>query len=199
MAVDSSQDQRAADALTPKYDVHQIADVVRQALPRCGDVRIVTIDGLAGSGKTTLAALLSAELADNTVVHLDDLYEGWTQDINVKLAERVSAWILTPLRNGLPAHYLAFDWYAGRYTQWREIPLTPYLIIEGVSAGHPEIAQRAAVNIWVDCDQSLLYNRVVSRDGEIVADDMRTWQLHEQAFFGSYNVRGNADVIVRGD
>lgn len=185
--------------LTPSYDVPAIAAAVRGALPRCGEVRVVTIDGMAGSGKSTLAALLSAQLDDCPIVHLDDVYEGWTQDLNVKLAERTSAWILTPLRHGMPAHYLVFDWYQGRFTQWREVPVVPFLIIEGVSAGHPEIAMRAAYNIWVDCDRSLLYDRVVARDGEIVASEMRTWQLHETEFFTDFDVRGNADLIVRGD
>ena len=40
---------------------------------------------------------------------------------------------------------------------------------------------------------------VVERDGEIVASQMKTWQLHETAFFADYDVRGNADIVVRGD
>lgn len=199
LALEPQPAQRGADALTPQYDVAAIAAAVREALPRCGAVKVVTIDGLAGSGKSTLAALLSAQLDDCPIVHLDDLYEGWTQDINVNLAERANAWILTPLRNGLPGHYLVFDWYQGRYTHWREAPVAPFLIIEGVSAGHPEIALRAAYNIWIDCDRDLLYDRVVARDGDIVAAEMRTWQLHEQKFFAEYDVRGNADLVVRGD
>jgi uridine kinase len=199
MALRSEHSAPTSHALSPRYNIAEIAEAVRQALPRCGDVRVITVDGLAGSGKSTLASLLSAELGDCPIVHLDDVYEGWTQDLNVKLAERTCAWILTPLRHGMPAHYMVFDWYQGRYTQWREIPVVPYLIIEGVSAGHPEIAMRAAYNIWVDCDHELLYNRVVERDGEIVASQMKTWQLHENAFFADYDVRGNADLIVRGD
>ena len=49
---------------------------------RLGPVRLVAIDGPAGSGKTTLAGALSDELvgrgAKAAVLHLDDLYDGWT-------------------------------------------------------------------------------------------------------------------------
>src|SRR4051812_4977918 len=55
-----------------------IATAALEALPRCGAVRLVCVDGPAGSGKTTLAAGIEAELsltgAACTVVHLDDLY-----------------------------------------------------------------------------------------------------------------------------
>ena len=128
MALRSEHSAPTSHALSPRYNIAEIAEAVRQALPRCGDVRVITVDGLAGSGKSTLASLLSAELGDCPIVHLDDVYEGWTQDLNVKLAERTCAWILTPLRHGMPAHYMVFDWYQGRYTQWREIPMVPYLI-----------------------------------------------------------------------
>jgi uridine kinase len=185
--------------MKPSYDVVAIAERVRKAHAWCGDVRVVTVDGLAGSGKTTIAALLSKELDNCPVINLDDLYEGWTQDLNVGLAERVNAWILTPLRHGLSAQHPVFDWHEGRFASWREVPHGKFLIIEGVGAGHPGIALRAAFNIWVDTAHELLYDRVVKRDGERVGEDMRAWQMIEQVFFNNYKVRENADLVVRGD
>lgn len=168
-------------------------------MPRCGDVRIVTIDGPAGAGKTTLAHLLARELDDCPIVHMDDLYEGWTQDISRTLAERAQAWLLVPFRSGLPGHYLKYDWYAGRYAEWLEVPWSPIVIIEGVSAGHPAIAMRASFNIWIEANPELLLERVIARDGEYVRADMETWQTHESFFFENYSVREQADVRLRGE
>ena len=185
--------------MKPSYDVVDIAGQVRNAHAWCGDVKVVTVDGLAGSGKTTFASLLAAQLDDCPVVHLDDIYEGWTQDLNVGLAERVNAWILMPLRHGIAGMHPVYDWYEGRFNSWREVPHTEFLVIEGVGAGHPGIALRGAFNIWVETNHELLYDRVIARDGERYVEDMRAWQLIEQVFFNNYKVRENADLIIRGD
>ena len=54
-----------------------LADRVLADPPRCGTIRLVCIDGPAGSGKTTLAAALAAAVRRRgrsvEVVHLDDL------------------------------------------------------------------------------------------------------------------------------
>ena len=44
--------------------------------PRLGGVRVIAIDGPAGSGKTTLGDALAERGA--AVLHLDDLYDGWS-------------------------------------------------------------------------------------------------------------------------
>ena len=36
---------------------------------------LIAIDGVAGSGKTTLALKLATDLTDSYVVHMDDLYD----------------------------------------------------------------------------------------------------------------------------
>jgi uridine kinase len=50
---------------------------------------IITIDGPAGSGKTTLAQKLVNDLSDAQVIHMDDLYEGWNDPLSAKLTARV--------------------------------------------------------------------------------------------------------------
>ena len=67
---------------------------------RLGPVRLVCIDGPAGSGKTTTAAALVASLQEHRraveVVHLDDLYEGWS-GLEGSLWPRLAAQVLRRL------------------------------------------------------------------------------------------------------
>jgi len=82
---------------------------IENSLPKCGQVRVVTIDGPAGSGKTTLATNLASKLEQASVIHLDELYEGWDKSLDQVLFERIQAWILKPLENGLPPKHLRYD------------------------------------------------------------------------------------------
>ena len=71
-----------------------------RAPPRLGGTRLVCVDGPAGSGKTTFAGRLAAALgADAVVVHMDDLYAGWTLTGAVA---RLRAGVLRPLADGRP-------------------------------------------------------------------------------------------------
>ena len=44
--------------------------------------RVFAIDGVAGSGKTTLASQLQLDLPGSQVVHMDDLYSGWKDPLS---------------------------------------------------------------------------------------------------------------------
>ena len=91
-------------------DLPELLNVIQNSSALCGDTRIVTIDGPAGSGKTTLANDLASEFAKKigeiSVIHLDELYEGWDDALGSKLFERIEAWILAPIRNGLSPKHL---------------------------------------------------------------------------------------------
>ena len=86
---------------------------VRAAPPRLGGTRLVCVDGPAGSGKTTFAGRLAAALGpDAAVVHLDDLYAGWTLTGAVA---RLAAGVLRPVADGRPGAFDRYDWTAGRF------------------------------------------------------------------------------------
>ncbi|WP_324277612.1 hypothetical protein [Blastococcus brunescens] len=90
-----------------------LAARIRAAPARLGDVRLVTVDGPAGSGKTTLAGRLVAALGDDAaLVHLEDLYAGWTLTGAVA---RLQAGVLRPLAEGRPGSHHRYDWATGRF------------------------------------------------------------------------------------
>jgi adenylylsulfate kinase-like enzyme len=87
------------------FELSKIKSAIETSVAGCGETKLVTIDGPAGSGKTTLAKELSISMSDASgpmsVVHLDELYEGWNDALGQKLFDRIEAWILAPIRNGL--------------------------------------------------------------------------------------------------
>jgi uridine kinase len=184
------------------FDFSAVRAAIENSDTRCGNTKIVTIDGPAGSGKTTLASELASELKNSngvmSVVHLDELYEGWDDALGQKLFDRIEAWILTPIRNGLGLKFLKYDWHQGKYASWSELPLTPVVIIEGVGSGHSSLRQYASQAIWVEADDHLLLDRVVQRDGEGVRDAMLIWKARERSYFDLHDVKRAAHIHMQG-
>jgi uridine kinase len=193
---------RAVVKLMSLFDLSIVSSAIENSAPLCGGIKIVTIDGPAGSGKTTLANEIAIEFAKSkvevSVVHLDELYEGWDNALDSVLFERIEAWVLAPLRNGLGPKHLKYDWHLDKYTTWSELPASPIVIIEGVGSGHSSLREQVSQAIWVEADENLLLDRVVQRDGEGVRDEMLIWKAREQAYFELHEVKQSAQIHLRG-
>ncbi|MGB7980297.1 MAG: hypothetical protein WCF36_05850 [Candidatus Nanopelagicales bacterium] len=181
-----------ADAVTV------IAQAALAADPRCGATRLVCIDGPAGSGKTTMAAALAGACAGAPVVHMDDLYEGWGQQLGDPLADRIEAWLLVGWRDGLPGMHPRYDWVAGRFGQWMSVPPAPVVILEGCASASARVRERASLVVWVQAPADLALQRGLARDGDAMAEHWRAWQAHEAAHFAADGTRAAADVRVDG-
>lgn len=183
---------------------------VALAAPGVGDVRLVCIDGPAGSGKTTLAAALAGALEPMfgavPVVHGDELYEGWavvagsTDRVQAfdLLAARVDEWLLDRWRHGWPASHPRWDWHADRWGDPVEVALSPVVILEGVGLGARRLREQAALTVWVEAvDDDVRLARVLARDGEELREEMTGWLLDEAAWHRHDGTREGADVVRR--
>ncbi|MGI8887928.1 MAG: uridine kinase family protein, partial [Nocardioidaceae bacterium] len=141
----------------PPVEIAETADQVLVALssraPRLGSTRLVAIDGPAGSGKTTLAIQLDRQLrggdADSDVLHLDDMYEGWT-GLEKGLEHRILDQVLAPLAAGTAACWQRYDWNAGRFADWVDLPAPEVLILEGCGSGAQAYAAYHSLLIWIE-------------------------------------------------
>lgn len=172
-----------------------LAARVRTSEPRLGGVRLVCVDGPAGAGKTTLAGLLAAAL-DAPVVHLDDLYEGWSGLDGV--FARLDAQVLTPLAAGRPGRYQRYDWHAGRFDDWVDVPLTGTLVVEGCGSAPRALAGRAVLVAYVDAPADLRLERGLVRDGEAMREQWLRWMGLEAVHLAREDTRRRADVVVDG-
>ncbi|NDZ89225.1 hypothetical protein G3I23_27350, partial [Streptomyces sp. SID10115] len=57
----------------PHTPLPRLADILRRLPPSCGPVRLVAVDGHAGSGKSTFAGRLAEALGGAPVLRLDDI------------------------------------------------------------------------------------------------------------------------------
>lgn len=165
---------------------------------RCGASRLLCVDGPAGSGKSTLADRLASALGGAPVVHMDDLYEGWDQDLGSPLAARVEAWLLLPWCSGLAGKHLRFDWAQGRFTEWVEVPAAPVLVLEGCGAGSATLRGHSSALIWVEAPADVRLRRGLARDGEAMAPQWRAWQEREAAHFARDGTRDAATAVLDG-
>lgn len=180
-----------------RVTVAGIARRLTTAPARCGAVRVACIDGPAGSGKTTLAGQLGA-VTGAPVVHLDDLYQGWSQELGGPLAARLAAWLLDPWEAGLPGRHLRYDWVAGSYVNWVEVPTAPTIILEGCGCASAAVRPRAALVIWVDAPPAVRLARGLARDGSELADRWSEWQRREAEHFIADGLPEAADVRWQG-
>jgi len=189
----------------------QIAHLVRAAAPTVGPVRLVCIDGPAGSGKTTLAAAvadaLSGPVGDVAVVHGDDLYEGWAVvsgssdrvEAFDALTDRVIGWLLDPWRREAAGRHPVWDWAADAWGGWVAVDPRAVVVLEGVSMASRRLREHAALSVWVEVDPALGVERVVQRDGEGLRAEIERWQLDEARWHALDGTRKGADLRMRGD
>jgi uridine kinase len=185
------------DPRRPLTGFAELAERVRAAPPRLGSTRLVCVDGPAGSGKTTFAGELVAALGPGTaVVHMDDLYAGWTLD---GAAARLTAGVLRPLAAGRPGSYRRYDWVAERFADVpTEVPVPAALVVEGCGSCPRPLDEWATLRIWVEAPPQLRLARGLARDGDHLAGHWQAWQRAEAAEFAEEDTRARADVRVDG-
>jgi uridine kinase len=164
--------------------------------PRLGRTRLICIDGPAGSGKTTLADRLAAALAGATVLHMDDLYAGWTL---TGAAARLAAGVLRPLADGGPGAYHRYDWAARRFSpEVTPVPVPEVLVVEGCGASPAHLDPWTTLRVWVEAPAELRLARGLARDGAEHEADWRAWQRTEALWFAADRTRERANLIVDG-
>ena len=169
---------------------------VRRTPPRLGTVRLVAIDGPAGSGKTTLASAVAAAIAATGdgvgTVHLDDLYEGWSGLDGVW--DRLAYWVLEPLMRGEPGRYRRYDWGSGRWAEWHDLPVPDALVVEGCGSAPRAVDALAVLRVWVEAPEPVRLARGLERDGSAMRDHWLRWMTDEATHFAAEGTKERADM-----
>ncbi|MEV6952245.1 hypothetical protein [Streptomyces sp. NPDC051183] len=162
--------------------------------PSLGPVRLIGIDGHAGSGKSTFATRLAEALGGVPVLHLDDVAThqelfGWP--------ERLRAQVLEPLAAGRAAHWAPYDWVERRFGPERVLEPAAVLLVEGVGAGRRALRPHLARLLWMETPRTTSWGRGRNRDGRELSDFWDGWERAELAHFSDDPSRPFADTLVR--
>ncbi|MEY2226569.1 MULTISPECIES: uridine kinase family protein [Streptomyces] len=179
--------------MEPQQSLESLARELAALPPSLGPVRLIGIDGHAGSGKSTFAGRL-AEALGAPVLHLDDVA---THEELFGWEERLRAQVLEPLAAGRPAHWAPYDWVERRFGPERVLEPAPVLLVEGVGAGRAALRPRLARLLWMETARDQSWQRGRNRDGRELSDFWDGWERAERAHFSNDPSRPFADTLVR--
>ena len=158
---------------------------------------LIAIDGRAGAGKTTLAASFFEELSADkavAVIHMDDLYDGWENALSERLTQTLES-IVKSHQKKVAFQIDIFNWQSMSFDSKRVIHPVDVLILEGVGAGQKVVRDAGATLYWLDIDAEVGIQRVLNRDGNQIASQMKQWQIAQEIHFLRDKTRENAEHI----
>ncbi|MBQ1097761.1 hypothetical protein KBY55_17115 [Streptomyces sp. b94] len=174
--------------------MHDLAARLRRLPPSCGPVRLIGVDGYAGSGKSTFAGRLAGELGGVPVLHLDDIA---SHDELFEWTGRLLSQVIGPLRHGHTAHYAPYDWRARSFGARRPLPPAPVILVEGVGAGREALRPHLAHLLWMELPREEAWARGRARDGAEQRAFWEGWIPAERRHFADDPSRPFAHLLVR--
>ncbi|MFG1628624.1 uridine kinase [Kribbella sp. NPDC049227] len=182
--------------------IDALLDNVQAAPPRLGRTRLIGVDGPAGSGKTSLAAKIQARAEARGlrtgIIHMDDLYDGWTGA--VRGFGLLRDHVLQRIADGREGRYRRYDWHLGAYAELHVVPVTvELLVVEGVTSCDRDADRWQSLRLWVETSNEVRLDRGIARDGEALRDHWLEWMRWERDHFAEQETRSRAHVIVDGD
>jgi uridine kinase len=170
---------------------------------RTSSVFLIAIDGHGGSGKSTLADTLGQHYGAE-ILHTDD-FASWENPVDwwPLLIERA----LKPIARGdRTLTYPRTQWWASGEAPVDAVqPVTPIMILEGVTALRVEFRPWISFGIFVETPAEICLQRGFERDrgmdgksdAEII-DMWRKWMAAEALYMERDDPRGYANQIVDG-
>jgi uridine kinase len=193
----------STDKETPApLTIDTLLDHVQAAAPRLGRTRLISIDGPAGSGKSTLASNVAARAEargmHTFIVHMDDLYDGWTGA--VRGFGLLRDHVLQRMADGREGRYRRYDWHVGAYAELHVVPVTvELLIVEGVTSCDRDADRWQSLRLWIETSNEIRLDRGIARDGEALRDHWLDWMRWERDHFAEQDTRSRAHVIIDGN
>jgi uridine kinase len=164
---------------------------------------VISIDGCAASGKTTLAEKLS-KLYSSDIIHMDHFFlpvELRTKDRlnepggNIHY-ERFKEEVINNLGNIFS--YNVYNCSKCSIDSKKTINNRKLIIVEGSYSLHPYFGKYYDLSIFLDIDKDEQIDRIRNRDGEkLLKMFIEKWIKYETNYHDYYNVKTTADIYVK--
>ena len=170
-------------------------------------VRVISVDGRAASGKTTLAGQLAVILEAETV-HMDDFFLPAELRTPGRLSEaggnvhyeRFKKEVLPYLAEAQKFTYQKFDCSKMQPGEMRHIAASRWRIVEGAYSMHPEFGDYADLKVFFDISPAEQTARIRKRNGErMAAVFAERWIPMEEKYITAYDIKKRADIILGSD
>lgn len=179
-----------------------VSELLYSRSPKVGRVKFVAIDGHGGSGKSSLAELLSRKLQAE-VIRTDD-FASWDNPLDwwPSFIQRVFQPIAAGART---LSYPRSSWWDNHHPEAAiDQPVTKVMIIEGLSALRKEFRDYLSLGIFVDTPEAVCLERVMKRDAESgktkghLKQLWQKWLESENAYLERDQPQAYADIIIDG-
>ncbi|HEX8226922.1 MAG TPA: hypothetical protein VF572_03580 [Candidatus Saccharimonadales bacterium] len=162
---------------------------------------LIGIEGFGGSGKTTFAHKLKDILGNSYVVSIDEFI------VKEKIIEpswdkggfdrgRLEEQVLKAAKSGEEIRYQELVWKSNTLSEPKIVPPVDYLIIEGISCFHPDIAHYYDYKIWIDTPMDIAKQRGHARDGSNEnAQHWDIWAENDLRYQDKYHPEKQADFV----
>ena len=177
--------------------LQELKDFLPKLTAKCGESIVITIDGPAGSGKTTLANELSALFDSCYTIHMDDLYEGWDSTLTSDLTRKLST-IYSGVQRENRIRFAPFNWLESKLDSQVDVAAPKYLIVEGVGSGQSATRDFVSLALWIEVAPGLGLERVIKRDGPSVAQFMPAFMAAQDLHFSKEATKKSADYRLSG-
>ena len=164
----------------------------------------VAIDGMCGSGKSTLGGILK-ERSDCNLFHMDDFFLRPFQRTRQRLLqpggnvdyERFKEEILDRLSDREGLFYGIYDCRARRITRTAYAPCRRLNIIEGAYSGHPYFGDVYDLRIFCQVGKEEQLRRIGERNGaERLAQFQTVWIPMENQYFEACGIRERSALVI---
>ncbi|HVD19936.1 MAG TPA: NTP transferase domain-containing protein [Propionibacteriaceae bacterium] len=204
-----THDQLLVWRLQSSAAVSSILDLAAERQKGVDRPVVIAIDGPSCSGKSILATAVALR-SGASVLEGDDFYRDTLPSLSTAQREAMSDaavvdavidWVrlrdqaLVPLRAGEAATFQPYDWDAndGRLAPPRIIPAAEVIIVEGVYAARPELAELIDLTVYLGIDPGLRADRYAEREADD-PDWQRFWERGERYYFSVVRPPASFDI-----
>lgn len=177
--------------------------LIRERLAAQEGPVIAALEGGAATGKTTLAAALSAAF-QAPVISMDDFFLPPALRTPQRLKqpggnihyERFEEEVAAPLRAGIPFSYRVYDCHTGTYAAEKRVERAPLVLVEGVYSLHPRYQDIYTLRLLLRTAPQTQDARLRARGDWLYRRFQESWLPLEQSYFAARDIPSLCDLVL---